>query len=88
MVPRLPVLLHMHNTYHILGSGSGRSPIPHAVEAFLACSNFVMEEERERLGTGAGVHSVMYNGVDPKPSAPVGKGSGGPGSAHTLRPER
>jgi len=64
--PRLPVLLHMHNTYHILGKRERPAPYtPMRVEAFLACSNFVMQEERERLGTGAGTHIVMYNGVDP-----------------------
>jgi spore coat protein SA len=65
--PRLPVLLHMHNTYHILGKRERPAPYtPMPVEAFLACSNFVMEEERERLGTGAGTHIVMPNGVDPQ----------------------
>jgi spore coat protein SA len=69
--PRLPVLLHMHNTYHILGKRERPDPYtPMPVEAFLACSNFVMEEERERLGSGAGVHSVMYNGVDPQTFRP------------------
>ena len=48
--PRLPVLLHMHNTYHILGKRERPAPYtPMPVEAFLACSNFVMEEERDRL---------------------------------------
>jgi spore coat protein SA len=64
--PRLPVLLHMHNTYHILGKRERPAPYtPLPVEAFLACSNYVMEQERERLGTNAGAHIVMYNGVDP-----------------------
>jgi len=63
--PRLPVLLHMHNIYDILGKRERPAPYtPIPVEAFLACSNFVMEQERERLGTGAGAHIVMYNGVD------------------------
>jgi spore coat protein SA len=63
--PRLPVLLHMHNIYSILGKRERPAPYtPMPVEAFLTCSNFVMEQERERLGTGAGAHIVMYNGVD------------------------
>jgi spore coat protein SA len=69
--PRLPVLLHMHNTYHILGKRERPAPYtPMPVEAFLACSNFVMQEERERLGTKAGTHIVMYNGVDPEAFGP------------------
>ncbi len=64
--PRLPVILHLHNTYHILGKRERPAPYtPMPVEAFLACSNFVMAEERERLGTGAKAHIVVYNGVDP-----------------------
>jgi spore coat protein SA len=63
--PRLPVLLHMHNIYPILGKRERPAPFtPLPVEAFLACSNYVMEQERQRLGTGAGAHIVMYNGVD------------------------
>ena len=69
--PRLPVLLHMHNTYHILGKRERPAPYtPIPVEAFLTCSNYVMEAERERLGTNAGAHIVMYNGVDPEEFRP------------------
>ncbi len=69
--PGLPVLLHMHNTYHILGKRERPAPYtPIPVEAFLACSNFIMAEERDRLGTGAGAHIVMYNGVDPEAFRP------------------
>jgi spore coat protein SA len=63
--PRLPVLLHMHNLYSILGKRE--RPVPYTpipVEAFLACSNFVLEQERDRLGTGAKFHGVISNGVD------------------------
>jgi spore coat protein SA len=63
--PRLPVLLHMHNLYSILGKRERPAPnTPIPVEAFLACSNFVLEQERDRLGTGAGFYGVIYNGVD------------------------
>jgi spore coat protein SA len=69
--PRLPVLLHMHNIYSILGKRERPAPdTPIPVDAFLACSNFVLEEERQRLGTGARAHYVMYNGVDPAAFAP------------------
>jgi len=64
--PGLPVILHMHNLYAILGKRERPAPnTPILVEAFLACSNFVLEQERTRLGTGAKLHLVMYNGVDP-----------------------
>jgi spore coat protein SA len=63
--PELPVLLHMHNIYSILGKRERPAPFtPIPVEAFVACSNFVLEQERDRLGTGAEAHLVMYNGVD------------------------
>ena len=64
--PGLPVLLHMHNGYHILGKRERPAPnTPIPVEAFVACSNFILEQERERLGTGAKAHVVITNGVDP-----------------------
>jgi spore coat protein SA len=63
--PGLPVILHMHNIYSILGKRERPAPFtPIPVEAFVACSNFVLEQERERLGTGARAHLIMYNGVD------------------------
>jgi spore coat protein SA len=63
--PRLPVILHLHNIYSILGKRERPAPhTPIPVEALIACSSFVLEQERERLGTGAGAHLVMYNGVD------------------------
>ncbi len=63
--PRLPVLLHMHNLYEILGKRERPAPdtlIP--VEAFLACSRFILEQERQRLGAAARARYVIYNGVD------------------------
>jgi spore coat protein SA len=72
--PDVPVLLHMHNIYSILGKRERPAPYtPIPVEAFVACSNYVMEQERERLGTGAGVHLVMYNGVDTEAFRPQGE---------------
>jgi spore coat protein SA len=72
--PRLPVLLHMHNTYHILGKRERPAPgTPMPVEAFVACSQYVMDQERQRLGTGAGAHIVVYNGVDPGAFQPPGE---------------
>ncbi|MDI6854595.1 MAG: glycosyltransferase family 4 protein [Deltaproteobacteria bacterium] len=65
-LPRLPVILHMHNLYNILGKRERPAPgtrIP--VEAFAACSRFVLEREKDRLGAGAASHWVVYNGVDP-----------------------
>jgi spore coat protein SA len=72
--PRLPVILHMHNIYSILGKRERPAPFtPIPVEAFVACSNFVLLQEQERLGTGAGVHLVMYNGVDIEAFRPKGE---------------
>lgn len=65
-LPRYPVILHMHNLYNILGKRERPEPgtrIP--VEAFAACSRFVLEREKDRLGAGAASHWVVYNGVDP-----------------------
>jgi len=63
--PEVPVILHMHNIYSILGKRERPAPFtPIPVEVFAACSSFVLEQERQRLGTGAGAHLVMYNGVD------------------------
>lgn len=63
--PELPVLLHLHNSYHILGKRERPAPYtPIPVEALVACSRFILEQERERLGTGARAHVVIPNGVD------------------------
>lgn len=60
----IPVILHMHNLYESLGKRERprlTSPIP--VAGFAACSNFVLERERSRLGLGAACFRVIYNGV-------------------------
>jgi spore coat protein SA len=61
----VPVILHMHNLYESLGKRE-RPPlgldIP--VAGFAACSHFVLDRERSRLGLGAGCYRVIYNGVD------------------------
>lgn len=63
--PHLPVLLHLHNSYHILGKRERPAPYtPMPVEALVACSNFILAQERERLGTGVRTHVVIPNGVD------------------------
>jgi spore coat protein SA len=61
----IPVILHMHNLYESLGKRE-RPPLGSAipVAGFAACSNFVLRRERSRLGLGAGVHRVIYNGVE------------------------
>ncbi len=69
--PRTPLILHMHNLYTVLGKREKPAPgtrIP--VEAFVACSRFVLEKERRRLGAGAASHFVVYNGVDPEAFLP------------------
>jgi spore coat protein SA len=63
--PGLPVLLHMHNLYEILGKRERPAvgaPIP--VDGFVACSRFVLEKETGRLGLSAAGRFVVYNGVD------------------------
>jgi spore coat protein SA len=61
----IPVILHMHNLYESLGKRE-RPPLgfPTPVAGFAACSNFVLERERSRLGLGAGCYRVIYNGVE------------------------
>jgi spore coat protein SA len=71
-LPRFPVVLHMHNLYNILGKRERPAPgtrIP--VEAFAACSRFVLDREKDRLGAGAASHWVVYNGVDPAAFRPT-----------------
>lgn len=61
----IPVILHMHNLYESLGKRERPRPgAPIPVAGFAACSKFVLERERSRLGLGAGLHRVIYNGVD------------------------
>ena len=62
---KIPVILHMHNLYESLGKRERPppgSPIP--VAGFAACSKFVLERERPRLGLGAACFRVIYNGVE------------------------
>ena len=61
----IPVILHMHNLLESLGKRE-RPPLgpPIPLAGFAACSNFVLEREQSRLGLGAGLHRVIYNGVD------------------------
>jgi spore coat protein SA len=64
---RIPVILHLHNLYDSLGRRE-RPPvgIPIPVAGCVACSQFVLDRERTRLGLGAKSHWVVYNGVDPE----------------------
>jgi spore coat protein SA len=70
--PRTPIILHMHNLYESLGKRERPEPgtsIP--VAGFAACSNFVLERERSRLGRGAARCRVIYNGVETAAFAPL-----------------
>jgi spore coat protein SA len=61
---RVPVILHLHNLYESLGKRERPEPgTPLPVAGFLACSRFVLDRERDRLGRGAALHRVVYNGV-------------------------
>ena len=64
---RIPVILHLHNLYNSLGKRE-RPPVgtPIPVAGCVACSQFVLDRERTRLGLGAKSHWVVYNGVDPE----------------------
>jgi spore coat protein SA len=62
---RTPIILHMHNLYSSLGKRERPAPgatLP--LVGFIACSRFVLDQERPRLGRGALLHRVVYNGVD------------------------
>jgi spore coat protein SA len=62
---RVPLILHLHNLYHSLGKRERPEPgTPLPVAALVACSRFVLDRERKRLGQGAGLYRVVYNGVD------------------------
>jgi glycosyltransferase involved in cell wall biosynthesis len=61
----IPIILHMHNLYASLGKRERPRPgtvIPMA--GFAACSQFVLDRERQRLGLGASLYRVIYNGVE------------------------
>jgi spore coat protein SA len=63
----IPIILHMHNLYESLGKRERPHPgtkIPMA--GFAACSRFVLERERSRLGLSASLFRVIYNGVEIK----------------------
>jgi spore coat protein SA len=63
--PRTPIILHMHNLYESLGKRERPVPdTPIPVAGFAACSSFVLEQERSRLGLGAARFRVIYNGVE------------------------
>ncbi|OPX18976.1 MAG: hypothetical protein BZ151_11685 [Desulfobacca sp. 4484_104] len=62
---RVPIILHLHNLYNSLGKRERPEPgtmIP--VAGLVACSRFVLNAEKNRLGRGAAACSVIYNGVD------------------------
>jgi len=64
---RIPIILHMHNLFESLGKRE--RPLPGtkiSVTGFAACSRFVLDRERDRLGLGAGLFRVIYNGVEPE----------------------
>jgi spore coat protein SA len=62
---QVPLILHMHNLYESLGKRE-RPPLgsPMPVAGFAACSQFVLDREQSRLGRGAGLYRVIYNGVE------------------------
>jgi spore coat protein SA len=63
--PRTPIILHMHNLYESLGKRERPEPeTPMPLAGFAACSNFVLDQERSRLGLGAARFRVIYNGVE------------------------
>jgi len=62
--PGTPIILHMHNLSESLGKRE--RPRPGAlmpVAGFAACSNFVLDREKSRLGRGASLFRVINNGV-------------------------
>ena len=68
----IPVILHMHNLYESLGKRERPRPgTPIPVAGFAACSNFVLERERSRLGLGAAGFRVIYNGVSRRAFASI-----------------
>jgi spore coat protein SA len=65
LAPGTPIILHMHNLSESLGKRERPRPgVLMPVAGFAACSNFVLDRERSRLGLGAGLHRVIYNGVE------------------------
>lgn len=62
---KIPLVLHMHNLYNSLGRRERPEPetsIP--VAGFIGCSQFVVDQEKLRLGRDAAAHFVVYNGVN------------------------
>jgi spore coat protein SA len=61
----LPVILHMHNLNESLGKREKpRAGLTIPLDGFITCSRFVLERESSRLGAGAPLRRVVYNGVE------------------------
>jgi glycosyltransferase involved in cell wall biosynthesis len=70
--PGRKVIFHMHNLYNYLG----RFEKPHGdfeikADLTLACSRFLLEAERNRMGRGSRQQAVVYNGVDTEAFKPA-----------------
>jgi spore coat protein SA len=69
---RFPIILHMHNLFNSLGKRERPQPgTPLPLAGFLACSQFVLDRERDRLGRGAVLSRVVYNGVEVESFLPL-----------------
>jgi spore coat protein SA len=65
--PEKRIVFHMHNVYEYLGrleKPNGDFEIQ--TDLTLACSRFLLDREKNRLGQGAKRLDVIYNGVEPE----------------------
>jgi spore coat protein SA len=70
--PGKKIIFHMHNVYNYLG----RFEKPHGIfevpaDLTLACSRFLLDEEKNRMVCGSKQQAVVYNGVDTEAFQPA-----------------
>jgi glycosyltransferase involved in cell wall biosynthesis len=63
--PGKKIIFHMHNLYNYLGRfEKPQGEFEVQADLTLACSRFLLEKEKDRMGRGSRHQAVVYNGVD------------------------
>jgi glycosyltransferase involved in cell wall biosynthesis len=63
--PEKKIIFHMHNLYNYLGRfEKPQGEFEVQADLTLACSRFLLEKEKDRMGRGSRHQAVVYNGVD------------------------
>jgi glycosyltransferase involved in cell wall biosynthesis len=81
--PEKKIIFHMHNIYNYLGrfeKPHGEFSLP--ADLTLACSRFLLDQEKNRMVRGSRRQAVVYNGVDTRTFLPAWQKKG---EARALR---